>query len=174
MNTCQECGGTQLQPERYMGDPQGGLPCTTCAGGYPIDPQCERNGHVKFRDRRTGEESCTVCKNNLNFNPSSGDAIVGTAVKKKPSELQSPYQPGVAVILREEVDDDMLRDYRSMGLVFGEGTLIGPSKYGGDYYLCEFTDQNGKSLVLSLSPNMFMVVDNEKSKSILVDAMLRQ
>jgi hypothetical protein len=123
---------------------------------------CEQNGHVSFKDKRKpgSDTTCAVCHEIIEKG-------------KLPTELQSPYQPGVVVCMRDECDDDTLRAYRAAGLTFGEGKLIGPSSYGGDYYDCEFTGQDGKPIILNLSTNLFMVVDCDLTKAILVDAMVK-
>jgi hypothetical protein len=119
---------------------------------------CQQNGHTPFKDKRVGanrDTVCTVCKTVLE--------------KAEYNEVQSPYQPGVAIRLR----DEEAQEYRLAGIQLGEGTLIGDSPYGGDYYICEFVTQDGKPEMLTLAPVSFYVVDNTKTKAAMVDAVFR-
>ena len=128
--------------------------------------QCERTGHVPFKDKRKPYDPvvCTVC-----------NAVLEEG--GKPREVQDIYQPGVTVMLRHEADDEEVKLFEMQGITFGQGTLIGVSKYdqapGGVFYDLEFETNKGTPIILTASPATFMVVEDDRTRAILVDAALK-
>jgi hypothetical protein len=119
--------------------------------------------HVPFKDKRKPESDtvCTLC----------GDIL---EKGQKPTEFitYSAYQPGVKVMLRDEVDDDSVRLYQMAGIRLGEGTLIQESKHGGDIWDLQFDLEDGGNVILSMSTSMFFVVDDSQTQGALVEAIL--